>query len=206
MPQGCVWFIHSLFEVFCGHTEILYAFLFVEDTLISTKDLQLNENIRVPEVRLVGVDGEQLGILKTEAALHNAEEHNVDLVMIAPTAQPPVCRAMDYGKYRFERLKKEKEAKKKQQIVKIKEVQLSCRIDTHDFDTRVKAACRFLQEGNKVRVVIRFKGREMSHMDIGRTVIEQFRTACAEFGTADKPAAVEGRNMSITLSPVKAAK
>ena len=178
----------------------------MEDTLISTKDLQTNEEIRVPEVRLVGVGGEQLGILKTEAALRYAEEQNVDLVMIAPNADPPVCRAMDYGKYRFERLKKEKEAKKKQQVIKIKEVQLSCRIDTHDFDTRVKAATRFLQEGNKVRVVIRFKGREMSHMDIGRSVIDQFREACAEFGTADKPAAVEGRNMSVTLSPVKQAK
>lgn len=175
----------------------------MEGILISTKELQINDEIRVPEVRVVGPEGEQLGIMKLDDAKKLADRHELDLVLIAPTAQPPVCRVMDYGKYKFERVKKEKEAKKKQQIVKIKEVQLSCRIDTHDFETRVRNAIRFLQEGNKVRVVIRFKGREMSHMEIGRDVMQQFETACAEHGAAEKKAVVEGRNMSIMLAPLK---
>ncbi|MBP5209809.1 MAG: translation initiation factor IF-3 [Clostridia bacterium] len=189
----------------CLHTEILYAF-FVDrgGIAISTKELQINDEIRTPEVRMIGVEGEQLGIMKLDEAKQYAYDRNVDLVLIAPTAQPPVCRAMDYGKYRFERIKKEKEAKKKQQIIKIKEVQLSCRIDTHDFDTRVQAATRFLGEGNKVRVVIRFRGREMSHMDIGRDVIARFLDAVSEYGSADKAASVEGRNMSVMISPLKA--
>lgn len=190
----------------CAYGDSVRLFVFWEGFIISTKELQINDEIRVPEVRLVGPEGEQLGIMKIDDAKNYAYNNNLDLVLIAPTAQPPVCRAMDYGKYRFERMKKEKEAKKKQQIVKVKEVQLSCRIDTHDFETRVRNATRFLQEGNKVRVVIRFKGREMSHMEIGREVMEQFEAACAEFGAADKKATVEGRNMSLLLSPIKNAK
>lgn len=168
--------------------------------------MQINDEIQIPEVRVVGPEGEQLGIMKIEDARKYAYGHGVDLVLIAPTAVPPVCRAMDYGKYRFERMKKEKEAKKKQQIIKIKEVQLSCRIDKHDFDTRVRAAVKFLQGGDKVKVVIRFKGREMSHMDIGKEVMDQFEAACAEFGTAEKKAIVEGRNMTLMLAPVRPGK
>ena len=178
----------------------------MEDTLISTKELQINDEIHIPEVRVVGPEGEQLGIMKLEDAKKYAYGHGVDLVLIAPNAEPPVCRAMDYGKYRFERLKKEKEAKKKQQVIKIKEVQLSCRIDKHDFDTRVRAATKVLQGGDKVKVVIRFKGREMSHMDIGKDVMDQFEAACAEFGTAEKKAIVEGRNMTLMLAPVRPGK
>ena len=178
----------------------------MEDTLISTKELQINDEIHIPEVRVVGPEGEQLGIMKIDDAKKYAYGHGVDLVLIAPTAEPPVCRAMDYGKYRFERMKKEKEAKKKQQVIKIKEVQLSCRIDKHDFETRVRAATKFLQGGDKVKVVIRFKGREMSHMDIGKEVMDQFEAACAEFGTAEKKAIVEGRNMTLMLAPVRPGK
>lgn len=168
--------------------------------------MQINDEIHVSEVRVVGPEGEQLGIMKLEDAKRYAYGQGVDLVLIAPTAEPPVCRAMDYGKYRFERLKKEKEAKKKQQIIKVKEVQLSCRIDKHDFETRVRAAAKFLQGGDKVKVVIRFKGREMSHMDIGKEVMDQFEAACAEYGTAEKKAVVEGRNMTLMLSPIKPGK
>ena len=181
-------------------------FVFQEDTLIITKELQINDEIHVAEVRVIGPEGEQLGVMKIEDAQRYAYGQGVDLVLIAPTAEPPVCRAMDYGKYKFERLKKEKEAKKKQQIIKVKEVQLSCRIDKHDFETRVRAATKFLQGGDKVKVVIRFKGREMSHMDIGKDVMDQFEAACAEFGTAEKKAIVEGRNMTLMLSPVRPGK
>ena len=141
--------------------------------------------------------------MKIEDARAYAENNNVDLVLIAPTATPPVCRAIDYGKFCFERDKREKEAKKKQVIVKVKEVQLSCRIEQHDFDTRVNHAKKFLAEGNKVKAVVRFKGREMSHMDLGKEVIEKFQAACAEFGAAEKKPILEGRFMSIIISPVK---
>ena len=173
------------------------------DRTISTKDLQINESIRFKEVRLVGADGEQLGIMTSAAALEYAYNRGLDLVLMAPNAEPPVCRVMDYGKYRFERDKKEKEARRNQQIVKVKEVQLSCRIDTHDFDTRVNQARKFLQGGDKVKAVIRFKGREMTHLDMGRNVIDRFIAACADSGANDKPPVQEGRYLSVVLSPLK---
>ena len=143
--------------------------ILLEVSAISAKDTtQINDDIRVKEVRVIGSDGEQIGILKTDEAREIAYEKGMDLVLISPQAEPPVCRIMDYGKYRFERDKRQKEAKKKQQIVKVKEVQLSCRIDTHDFETRVNHARRFLEGGDKVKVIVRFKGREMAHQDIGR--------------------------------------
>lgn len=141
--------------------------------------------------------------MKIEDARKYAYSNGVDLVLIAPTATPPVCRAVDYGKFCFERDKREKEAKKKQVIVKVKEVQLSCRIEQHDFDTRVNHAKKFLAEGNKVKAVVRFKGREMTHMDLGREVIAKFEAACAGSGVAEKKPVLEGRYMSIILSPVK---
>ena len=174
--------------------------------VISTKDeknLLINEEIKHPEVRVLGPANEQVGIMKIQDALRYAENAGVDLVLIAPNATPPVCRAIDYGKFCFERDKREKEAKKKQVIVKVKEVQLSCRIEQHDFDTRVNHAKKFLAEGNKVKAVVRFKGREMSHMDLGKEVIEKFEEACREFGAAEKKPVLEGRFMSIILSPVK---
>ena len=163
----------------------------------------INDDIKAKEVRLVGEDGQQLGIMSLNDAKEYAYSRNLDLVLMSATATPPACRAMNYGKYRFERDKKEKEAKKKQQISKLKEIQLSCRIDVHDFQTRVNHAISFLKDGNKVKAVVRFKGREMSHMDLGREVLEKFQTACAEFGTADKGAVLEGRYMSVVLAPVK---
>lgn len=189
------------------HTDqYLYAFFIIKrrcTTISSTKDLIINDEIKAKEVRLVGENGEQLGVMSLNDAKEYAYSRDLDLVLMAANATPPVCRAMDYGKYRFERDKKEKEARKNQQVTKLKEVQLSCRIDVHDFETRVNHAKEFLQEGNKVRVVVRFRGREMAHMDLGKEVIEKFMAACAEVGAADKPAAVEGRFMSVVLAPVK---
>ena len=189
----------------CVRNFSVRIFLFWRYTVISTnnKDLPINEEIKVPEVRLIGSNNEQLGVMKIEDARTYAENNGVDLVLIAPTANPPVCRAIDYGKFCFERDKREKEAKKKQVIVKVKEVQLSCRIEQHDFDTRVNQAKKFLGEGNKVKAVVRFKGREMTHTELGREVILKFQEALAGFGTAEKKPILEGRYMSIILSPVK---
>ena len=188
-------------------TEFLYAFfVFRRYETISannnTKNL-INEEIKAAEVRLIGVNNEQIGVMKIDEARTYAYNNGVDLVLIVPNAAPPVCRAIDYGKFCFERDKREKEAKKKQVIVKVKEVQLSCRIEQHDFDTRVNQAKRFLAEGNKVKAVVRFKGREMAHTDLGREVILKFQESLAGVGNAEKKPILEGRYMSIVLSPVK---
>ena len=191
-------------------TEFLLCvfFIFRRYKTISTnnKDLPINEEIKVPEVRLIGPQGEQIGVMKIEDARTYAFNNGVDLVLIAPTATPPVCRAIDYGKFCFERDKREKEAKKKQVIVKVKEVQLSCRIEMHDFTTRVNQAKKFLAEGNKVKAVVRFRGREMAHMDLGREVILKFEEALEGVGQAEKKPVLEGRYMSIVVAPVKADK
>lgn len=171
---------------------------------ISTKEMTINEEIKFKEVRVVGVDGEAIGIMSSDAALKMAYDQGYDLVLMAPQAQPPVCRIMDYGKYRFERDKKEKEAKKKQQVVELKEIQLSCRIDTHDFETKARHAVKFLESGNKVRVVMRFKGREMSHVGIGQEIMKKFQDTCSEVGSVDKAPVLDGRIMSMVISPVKA--
>ena len=187
----------------CLRTTFFIIFIILEVSVISTKELQINEDIRVKEVRIVGEDGEQVGVMQTSKALELAYEKDLDLVLIAPNAEPPVCRIMDYGKYRFERDKKEKEARKKQTVVEVKEIQLSCRIDTHDFETKVKHAHRFLGDGNKVRVVVKFRGREMSHLDIGRELLEKFEEACKDLGSVDKRPALEGRFMSMIVNPIK---
>ena len=171
---------------------------------ISAKEMTINEEIKFKEVRVVGVEGEAIGIMSSDAALKMAYDQGYDLVLMAPQAQPPVCRIMDYGKYRFERDKKEKEAKKKQQTVELKEIQLSCRIDTHDFETKARHAVKFLESGNKVRVVMRFKGREMSHVGIGQEIMKKFQDTCSEVGSVDKAPVLDGRIMSMVISPVKA--
>jgi len=163
----------------------------------------MNEDIREPKIRVVGSDGEQLGVMSSEEALRKAYDEGLDLVMMAPQATPPVCKIMDYGKYRFERDKKEKEAKKKQQVIELKEIQLSCRIDTHDFETKARHAIKFLESGNKVRVVMRFKGREMSHVGIGQEIMQKFQDTCSEAGNVDKAPVLDGRIMSMVISPLK---
>ena len=141
--------------------------------------------------------------MSSDNALRTAYDKGLDLILISPNAQPPVCRIADYGRYRYEQEKREKEAKKKQNIIEVKEVQLSCRIDTHDFETKVKHALRFLGEGNKVKVVLRFRGREMSHQEIGKEILERFREAVKESGTVDKTPNLEGRLMTMIVNPVK---
>ena len=152
---------------------------------------------------MIGPDGETLGIVSSQKALELAYDRGMDLVMMAAQASPAVCKIMDYGKFCFDRDKREKEARKKQQTVELKEIQLSCRIDTHDFETKARHAVRFLTEGNKVRVVMKFKGREMSHQNIGQEVLEKFRAACAEVGTVEKKPVLDGRFLSMVISPVK---
>ena len=169
----------------------------------NNKDLLINEEIKAAEVRVIGPQNEQVGVMKIDDARAYAYNNGVDLVLIVPNATPPVCRAIDYGKFCFERDKREKEAKKKQVIVKVKEVQLSCRIEQHDFDTRVNQAKKFLGEGNKVKAVVRFRGREMTHMELGRDVILKFEEALQGVGVAEKKPVLDGRFMSIVISPVK---
>lgn len=150
---------------------------------------------------MIGADGAQLGIMSARDALNLAAEKNLDLVKIAPQATPPVCKIIDYGKYRFEQAKREKEAKKNQRVVEIKEIRLSLNIDTHDFETKKNHATRFLSEGNKVKVSIRFRGREMAHTQLGQELLLNFAEQCSELGTIEKPPKLEGRHMLMFLAP-----
>lgn len=171
---------------------------------ISKKDLLINEEIREKEVRVVDADGSQLGIMPTRQALALAIDKGLDLVDIAPQATPNVCRIMDFGKYRYEQAKREKEARKNQKVVEVKEVRMSMNIDTHDFETKANQAIKFLSGGDKVKVSVRFRGREMAHTDLGRALLERFKDACAEVSSLDKPAKMEGRSMVIFLLPKNA--
>ena len=162
---------------------------------------QTNEEIRDKEVRLISDTGEQLGIVSSQEALRMAEEQGLDLVKISPNAVPPVCKLMDYGKYRFEQTKREKEARKNQRVVEIKEVRMSPSIDVNDFNVKLRNAQKFLSEGNRCKVTVRFRGREMAHTEIGRDLLNKFAELCTEVSTLDKAAKLEGRNMSIFLSP-----
>jgi len=162
---------------------------------------QLNEEIRDSEVRLIGSSGEQLGIMSADEALRIAEEQGLDLVKISPQANPPVCKLMDYGKFRFEQSKREKEARKNQHVVEIKEVRMSPGIDIGDFNTKLKNAQKFLSEGNRVKVSVRFRGREMAHTEIGRDLLLRFAEQASESATLEKDPKMEGRSMSIFLAP-----
>ena len=162
---------------------------------------QHNEDIRDSEIRLIGSTGEQLGIMSAARAQRIADEQGLDLVKISPQATPPVCKLMDYGKFRFEQGKREKEAKKNQHVVEIKEIRMSPGIDVGDFNTKLKNAQKFLADGNRVKVSVRFRGREMAHTDIGKDLLVRFAEQCAEVATLDKEPKLEGRSMSIFLSP-----
>ena len=162
---------------------------------------QLNEEIRDSEIRLIGAAGEQLGIMSADEAQHIADEQGLDLVKISPQATPPVCKLMDYGKFRFEQGKREKEAKKNQHVVEIKEVRMSPGIDVGDFNTKLKNAQKFVADGNRVKVSVRFRGREMAHTEIGHELLVRFAEAIAETATLDKEPKMEGRSMSMFLSP-----
>ena len=176
----------------------------MEVLVIGIKEMQINEEITDKEVRLISNDGEQLGIVSAAQAQKLAAERNLDLVKIAPQAKPPVCKIMDYGKYRFEQSKREKEAKKNQRVIEIKEIRLSPNIDVHDFDTKVGHARKFLSAGNKTKVSIRFRGREMTHTDLGLTIMAQFAEKCGDIASVEKPAKLEGRQMLMFLAPKSA--
>lgn len=168
---------------------------------ISKQELMINEEIRVAQVRLVSDTGEQLGIMSSKEALEIAYGKNLDLVMISPKAQPPVCKTMDYGKYKFELAKRDKEARKNQKTMTLKEIRVSPSIDDHDFNTKVNHTIKFLRSGDKVKITVRFRGREVHHSDLGLKLLERFRDSLAEYGAADKPPKLEGKNMSMVISP-----
>ncbi|MBQ2705512.1 MAG: translation initiation factor IF-3 [Agathobacter sp.] len=160
----------------------------------------INEQIRDKEVRLIGADGEQLGIVSSKEAQRLADEAGLDLVKIAPTAKPPVCKIIDYGKYRYEQARKEKEAKKKQKTVELKEIRLSPNIDTNDLNTKINSAKKFIEKGNKVKVTLRFRGREMAHMNQSKYILDDFAEALADVAVVEKAPKVEGRSIGMVLA------
>lgn len=194
----CADAVRPHFSVLCS---VFKFFHFLEVFSIATTTHEINEQIRDPQVRLISEEGEQLGIVSAEEALRIATEAGYDLVKIAPNSVPPVCRIMDYGKFRFEQTKKEKEAKKNQRVIEIKEIRMSPGIDTNDFNTKLKNAQKFLGDGDRVKVSVRFRGREMAHTEIGADLLKDFAEKCAEIANMDKAPKLEGRNMSMFLSP-----
>lgn len=163
-------------------------------------ELMINEQIRDKEVRLIGADGEQLGIMSAREAYKLAQEAELDLVKIAPGAKPPVCKIIDYGKYRYELARKEKEARKKQKTVELKEVRLSPNIDTNDLNTKMNAARKFISKGNKVKVTLRFRGREMAHVQASKHILDDFAEALADIAVVEKAPKLEGRSMGMVLA------
>ncbi|MBS4871233.1 MAG: translation initiation factor IF-3 [Peptoniphilus sp. oral taxon 375] len=168
---------------------------------LEIKDLQINEAIRDKEVRLVGSDGEQIGVVDIAHAQNLADEAKLDLVKVAPGAKPPVCRIMDYGKYKYDLMKKEKESKKKQKVINVKELRFSPNIEEHDLQTKANQGKSFLSAGDRVKVSVRFRGRELGHTDIGRKVLDRFVELIADEGVVDKAPKMEGRSMVMFLSP-----
>ena len=184
----------------------LYVCIFIDISVtevlnISNKELLINEEIREKELRVIGSDGSQLGIMSSVQALKLAGESNLDLVMISPNAKPPVCKIMDYGKYRFEQARREKEKRKNQKVVDIKEVRLSLNIDTHDFNTKLNQALKFIAKGDKVKVSVKFRGRELAHPELGMDIMKRFSEACEETAIVEKQPKLEGRNMLMFLAP-----
>lgn len=168
---------------------------------IATVEHEINEEITDNELRVIGEDGEQLGVMSAAEALRIAEERDLDLVKISPSAVPPVCKVMDYGKFRFEQAKREKEAKKNQRVMEVKEIRMSPGIGENDFNTKLKSGMKFLADGDRVKVTVRFRGREMAHTEIGNELLNNFAEKCADVGTVDKEPKLEGRNMAMFMSP-----
>ena len=175
----------------------LFYFLWREPAI---SELFINEQIRDKEIRLIGESGEQLGIMSSREALKLAEEAGLDLVKIAPTAKPPVCKIVDYGKYRYELARKEKDAKRKQKVIEVKEIRMSPNIDTNDLNTKVGAARKFLEKGNRVKVTLRFRGREMAHMSTTKHILDDFAQMLSDIAVVEKMPKVEGRSMIMFLT------
>lgn len=175
----------------------LFYFLWREPAI---SELFINEQIRDKEIRLIGESGEQLGIMSSREALKLAEEAGLDLVKIAPTAKPPVCKIVDYGKYRYELARKEKDAKRKQKVIEVKEIRMSPNIDTNDLNTKVGAARKFLEKGNRVKVTLRFRGREMAHMSTSKHILDDFAQMLSDIAVVEKMQKVEGRSMIMFLT------
>ena len=175
----------------------LFYFLWREPAI---SELFINEQIRDKEIRLIGESGEQLGIMSSREALKLAEEAGLELVKIAPTAKPPVCKIVDYGKYRYELARKEKDAKRKQKVIEVKEIRMSPNIDTNDLNTKVGAARKFLEKGNRVKVTLRFRGREMAHMSTSKHILDDFAQMLSDIAVVEKMPKVEGRSMIMFLT------
>lgn len=171
---------------------------------VINKEHLINEEIRVKELRVVSPDGEQLGIMPTKQALEMAEMRQLDLVLIAPKAEPPVARIMDYGKFVYEQQKKEKEAKKKQKVITVKEVRITPNIEEHDLNVKAKNAEKFLKDGDKVKVTVKFRGREADYAHFGEEILNRFYEKIKEVGQIEKPAKLEGKNMTMVIAPKKA--
>ena len=186
-----------------GCRKCVRLFFFGRCSAIAAQDYLINEEISAKEVRLISDTGEQLGIMAAKAALDIAFEKDLDLVMIAPGSNPPVCKIMNYGKYRFEQSKREKEARKNQHVTEIKEIRMSPSIGDNDFNTKLRNGQKFLAEGNRLKVTIRFRGREMAHTNLGEELLKNYAAKCTELATMDKNPKLEGRNMSMFLSPRK---
>ena len=195
---------HAASSLFCGHrSRVRIFFLLQEDHSIqdTTKRVRVNRQIRISPVRVIGADGSQLGIMEVDTALRQAEELGLDLVEVAPTARPPVVRIMDYGKYKFEMAKQARQAKKKQHVIELKEVKFRPGIGEHDFDTKTGHARRFLEEKNKVKVTMMFRGRQVAHPELGQAVLDRVATALADVGKVESSGRLEGKLMTMILAP-----
>ena len=196
-----LYFTQTLFVMIYGGYSVSTIFLFIGGSTIS--DLMINEQIRDKEVRVISSDGEQLGIMSAKEAQKLADDEGLDLVKISPKANPPVCKIVDYGKYRYEQARREKEAKKKQHVVEVKEIRMSPNIDANDMNTKVNAAKKFISKGDKVKVTLRFRGREMAHMQSSKHILDDFDEALAEVAVVEKAPKIEGRSMSLVLTEKK---
>lgn len=186
------------------YRNVVFFCVFLANTLEVTtiaKDMIVNDRIRTNEVRLIGKDGEQIGVIQTKEAMRLAEEASMDLVLVSPNAKPPVARIMDYGKFRYEQQKKEREARKNQKVVNIKEIRLSPTIDDHDFNTKLRNARKFLEKGDKVKVSIRFRGRAITHKELGRVVLERMADEASDISVIESKAKMDGRSMFLMLAP-----
>ena len=197
-----LYFTQTLFVmIYGGYSVSTIFFIFFGGSTIS--DLMINEQIRDKEVRVIGSDGEQLGIMSAREAQKLADDEGLDLVKISPKANPPVCKIVDYGKFRYEQARKEKEAKKKQHVVEVKEIRMSPNIDANDMNTKVNAAKKFISKGDKVKVTLRFRGREMAHMQSSKHILDDFAEALADVAVVEKAPKIEGRSMSLVLTEKK---